>query len=153
MAADAAPEAYICSTAAAHYSQDGRMEFFERDKLVRRIHFVVDPRKSTAGQDQMVNRLADAVIANVSDPMESRAIESALAEEASNLEALDLSYGLLAAAVELDNIYSSTQEDFLGAMVQAAEFGLLDEDFLSLVKLNHVVLEEMIDEMRDTYLS
>lgn len=74
-----------------------------------------------------------------------------LADSAFQLEPVDLNYGIVAAAVEINAIYSRTPPLFSEAMNNAA--GLLGDDFMRLVDRNRAVLDAMIDGQRDTYFS
>ncbi|KAF6746292.1 ribonucleotide reductase, partial [Ephemerocybe angulata] len=80
-------------------------------------------------------------------------LQAVLAEVAGSMSPLSSGYSSLATKLQLENIYSVTEDVFSLSMKFAFARGLLSQSFSELVDRNKAVLDAMIRQERDAYFT
>ncbi|KAF6758165.1 Rrm1 protein [Ephemerocybe angulata] len=105
----------------------------------------------TEKETSIGQRVLEAVVNKIDSPIESRSIDSLIAETANPQMVSDPIYGVVAARIELSSIYKETESTFSAAMGRASS--LLSGDFMDLVNRHACELDDMIQDHRDTFFS
>jgi hypothetical protein len=75
-------------------------------------------------------------------------LQKELADISESLESHDVRYSVISTNVELHMLYRATPSTFSSAMRKAS--GMLNDDFRDLIDRNGELLDQMIDQSRDT---
>ncbi|KAF5311187.1 hypothetical protein D9611_012995 [Ephemerocybe angulata] len=101
----------------------------------------------------LAERLVSATASKIGDAIDSKDIDTLVAEVATSMQTIDTAYGSLATRLEVDAIYSEAEECFSLAMERARDAGKISRAFMDIVNRNKRQLNSMVVSERDTYFS
>lgn len=127
--------------------RDGRCEKMSFNKILWRIQHLSDDLNVTPA------KLAQAVISDLHNEIESRQIDEIAARKAHNWCTIHPDYDMLASRIAISNHQKETLEPFSQIIWEEYQAGLISDEMYEVVQEYKDILDDTIDYDRDFYLT